>query len=84
MSERDFRLYCADILDSGNAIIGFVKGLNFAEFCKALCDKIIRNEQRPTMRKEFCMYEERDGDGFRWNSRERREHGEVRFGCICL
>jgi uncharacterized protein with HEPN domain len=34
MSERDFRLYCADILDSGNAIIGFVKGLNFAEFCK--------------------------------------------------
>jgi uncharacterized protein with HEPN domain len=34
MSERDFRLYCADILDSGIAIIGFVKGLKFEEFCK--------------------------------------------------
>ena len=33
MSERDFRLYCADILDSGNAVIEFVKGLSFEEFC---------------------------------------------------
>lgn len=33
MSERDFRLYCADILDSGTAILEFVKGLDFEEFC---------------------------------------------------
>jgi dTDP-4-amino-4,6-dideoxygalactose transaminase len=33
MSERDFRLYCTDILDSGSAILEFVKGLSFEEFC---------------------------------------------------
>jgi uncharacterized protein with HEPN domain len=33
MSERDFRLYCTDILDSGNAIIEFVNGLSFEQFC---------------------------------------------------
>jgi uncharacterized protein with HEPN domain len=33
MSERDFRLYCEDILDSGTAILEFVKGLTFEEFC---------------------------------------------------
>ena len=33
MSERDFRLYCADILDSGSAIFEFVKGLSFEQFC---------------------------------------------------
>jgi uncharacterized protein with HEPN domain len=33
MSERDFRLYCADILDSGNAIFEFVKGLSLEQFC---------------------------------------------------
>lgn len=33
MSERDLRLYCADILDSGSAILEFVKGLSFEEFC---------------------------------------------------
>ena len=33
MSERDFRLYCADILDSGSAIIEFVNGLSFEQFC---------------------------------------------------
>ena len=32
MSERDFRLYCADILDSGAAILEFVKGLSLTEF----------------------------------------------------
>ena len=32
MSERDFRVYCEDILDSGNAIIEFVHGLSFEEF----------------------------------------------------
>ncbi len=32
MSERDFRLYCADILDSGSAILEFVKGFSFEEF----------------------------------------------------
>lgn len=34
MSERDFRLYLSDILDSGRAIQEFVKGLSFEEFCK--------------------------------------------------
>jgi len=33
MSERDFRVYCADILDSGSAIMEFVNGLSFKEFC---------------------------------------------------
>lgn len=33
MSERDFRLYCEDILDSGVAILEFVKRLTFEEFC---------------------------------------------------
>ena len=33
MSERDFTLYLKDILDSGNAITEFVKGLSFEEFC---------------------------------------------------
>ena len=33
MSERDSRVYCADILDSGTAILGFVKGLSFDQFC---------------------------------------------------
>ena len=32
MSDRDFRLYCTDILDSGGAILEFVKGLSFVEF----------------------------------------------------
>jgi len=36
MSERDFRLYCADILDSGSAILEFVRGLSFEEF---YCDR---------------------------------------------
>jgi uncharacterized protein with HEPN domain len=33
MSERDWRLYLADILDSGGAILEFIKGLSFEEFC---------------------------------------------------
>ncbi len=33
MSKRDFRLYCADILDSGTAIFEFVKGWSFEQFC---------------------------------------------------
>ncbi|MDZ7696736.1 MAG: DUF86 domain-containing protein [Deltaproteobacteria bacterium] len=33
MSERDPRLYCDDILDSGNAILNFVEGLTFESFC---------------------------------------------------
>jgi uncharacterized protein with HEPN domain len=32
MSERDFRLYCTDILDSGSAILEFVRGFSFEEF----------------------------------------------------
>ncbi len=34
MSERDIRLYCADILDSGSAIIEFVKGMDYEQFKK--------------------------------------------------
>ena len=34
MSERDFRLYCEDILDSSNAVLEFVNGLSFEDFCK--------------------------------------------------
>lgn len=34
MSERDFRLYCEDILDSGNAILQFIKDMSFEEFCQ--------------------------------------------------
>jgi uncharacterized protein with HEPN domain len=33
MSKRDFRLYCADILDSGSAIFEFVQGWSFEQFC---------------------------------------------------
>jgi len=33
MSERDPRLYLSDILDSGAAILEFVKGLSFEKFC---------------------------------------------------
>jgi uncharacterized protein with HEPN domain len=33
MSDRDVRLYCADILDSGAAILAFIKGMAFEEFC---------------------------------------------------
>lgn len=33
MPERDLHLYLADILDSGSAIMEFVKGLSFEEFC---------------------------------------------------
>jgi uncharacterized protein with HEPN domain len=33
MSERNIRLYLTDILDSGNAILTFVNGLSFEEFC---------------------------------------------------
>ena len=33
MSERDPRLYCDDILDSGNAILEFIEGLFFDDFC---------------------------------------------------
>lgn len=34
MSDRDVRLYCADILDSGAAILDFVNGLVFEDFCR--------------------------------------------------
>ena len=33
MSKRDPRLYCEDILESGSAILDFVKGLSFDDFC---------------------------------------------------
>ncbi len=33
MSERDPRLYCEDILESGSAILDFVKGLSYDGFC---------------------------------------------------
>ena len=33
MSERNPRLYCDDILESGSAILDFVEGLSFEDFC---------------------------------------------------
>lgn len=33
MSERDFRLYLVDILDSGSAVLAFIKDISFEEFC---------------------------------------------------
>ena len=33
MSERDPRLYCEDILESGHAILEFVEDLTFEAFC---------------------------------------------------
>jgi len=33
MSERDPRLYCEDILESGSAILDFIEGLSFEDFC---------------------------------------------------
>ncbi len=33
MSERDHSLYCMDIWESGSAILEFVEGLSFKEFC---------------------------------------------------
>ena len=32
MSRRKINLYCLDILDSGNAILDFINGINFEEF----------------------------------------------------
>ncbi|EFK06154.1 putative toxin-antitoxin system, antitoxin component [delta proteobacterium NaphS2] len=32
MSERDFRIYCEDILESGSAIFEYVKDLSYEEF----------------------------------------------------
>ena len=33
MSERNIRLYLMDILDSGSAIMEYVKGMSFDDFC---------------------------------------------------
>ena len=33
MSERDSSLYCSDVLNSGEAIFEYIKGLSFDEFC---------------------------------------------------
>jgi uncharacterized protein with HEPN domain len=44
MSDRDVRLYCADILDSGAAILEFVRDLTFEKFCndRKTCSAVIR------------------------------------------
>ena len=44
MSDRDVRLYCADILDSGAAILEFVRDLTFEKFCndRKPCSAVIR------------------------------------------
>jgi len=44
MSERDFNLYLADILDSSVAILEFVRGLSYEEFCndRKTCSAVIR------------------------------------------
>jgi len=33
MSERNLRLYLVDVQDSAHAILDFIKGLSFEEFC---------------------------------------------------
>ena len=33
MSERDLRLYCEDILESGSAILDFVQSMSLEDFC---------------------------------------------------
>jgi len=44
MSKRDPHLYCEDILDSGNAILSFVEGISFDDFCndRKTCSAVIR------------------------------------------
>ena len=44
MSERDFRLYLIDILESCNAILEFTKGLSFEEYSndRKTCSAVIR------------------------------------------
>ena len=44
MSKRDFRLYCADILDSGKAIIEFVDNMTFQTFSddRKTCSAVVR------------------------------------------
>lgn len=44
MSERDFRLYLIDILESGNAILEFTKGMSFEEYSndRKTCSAVIR------------------------------------------
>jgi len=34
MSKRDVLLYCSDISDAGSAIVEYVNGLSFEEFCQ--------------------------------------------------
>jgi len=44
MSERDFRLYLADILESGKAILEFTDNMSFQEFSndRRTCSAVIR------------------------------------------
>ncbi len=44
MSERDYRLYLEDIVESGDAIIKYVAGLNLEEFVddRKTCSASIR------------------------------------------
>jgi uncharacterized protein with HEPN domain len=44
MSERDFRLYLIDILESGSAILEFTKGMSFEEYSndRKTCSAVIR------------------------------------------
>jgi uncharacterized protein with HEPN domain len=44
MSERDFRLYLTDILESGNAILEFTKGMSFEMYRndRRTCSAVIR------------------------------------------
>ena len=44
MSKRDFRLYFADILDSGNDVFEFVKGWSFEQFCMDAVKGIMQTE----------------------------------------
>lgn len=44
MSDRNPNLYLVDILESGNAILEFTRGMSFEEFCidRKTCSAVIR------------------------------------------
>jgi uncharacterized protein with HEPN domain len=69
MSERDLRLYLSDISDSAGAIVEYVKGLSFEEFCSD------RKTQSAVVR-EFEIIGEAVG---RLSDESKRKHPEVEW-----
>ncbi len=64
MSERDPRLYCEDILESGNAILDFVEGLSFEDFCddRKTYSAVIREFE--TFEKCSILFKFKEGENF--------------------